>query len=344
MIDIIITYFNQPSYLDECLGSISKQTYRNFLIYIVDDCSTESPELVISKWKTTLNITYFESKENLGSLKQTERIYNNTNSPFVILMHHDDIWDELFLEKVFFHGLLQEEQCSFAYSLYSTVKEGSLEAFTDHLVPFFPTGSYDLLFHIIYSNWIQHSFAIFRRSSFNKVGGVSRSIKAMPEGVGYDKRRLLASDSYTWARLSIAGNCFVVNERLGVRRLHKKSYGFLTNERHLEEVTMFNIRVFNDFDLFDDIARYFSMGTVISRIFQKRRLFDVIDEMFTASLFSEPEFFSENFHSLKPKLLSTVIQVLDSFYYDYSKFDGRKLLKESDKVAYLNRISDSISS
>jgi hypothetical protein len=253
-------------------------------------------------------------------------------------MHHDDVWDELFLEKVFFHGLLQEEQCSFAYSLYSLNKEGSLEAFTDHLVPFFPTGSHDLLFHIIYSNWIQHSFAIFRRSSFDKVGGISRSIKAMPDGVGYDKRRLLASDSYSWARLSIAGNCFVVNERLGVRRLHTKSYGSLSNERHLEEVTMFNLRVFNDFDLFDDIARYFSMATVIGRIFQKRRLFDVVDEMFSASLFSEPEFYSEHFQSLKPKLLSTVINVLDSFYYDFLKFNGRKLLNESDKASYLNFI------
>ena len=338
MIDIIITYFNNPLYLDECLKSISNQTYREFKVYVVDDFSPESPSLIIEKWIKTLKLSYYKSDKNIGSLKQTERIYKITTSPFVILMHHDDTWDKFFLEKVFVNGLLQKKQCSFAYSLYSINNKNKVSLFTEHLVPIYPTGSHDLLYHIIFSNWIQHSFAIFRRSSFDRVGGISRSIKVMSRGKAYDKTRLLASDTYSWARLSLVGSCFVVNERLGYRRLHEKSYGQLTKGRHLEEVILFNTQIFNDFDIFSDTARYFSMAVLTSRILQKRRLFEVVEEMFAASLFSEPEFYSESFHSLRPKLLSIVLDVLDSFYYDFSIFHGRKLLNENDKILYLSQI------
>jgi hypothetical protein len=161
----------------------------------------------------------------------------------------------------------------------------------------------------------------------------------MSHGKVYDKTRLLAADTYSWARLSLVGSCFVVNERLGYRRLHEKSFGQLTKGRHLEEVILFHTQIFSDFDIFSDTARYFSMAVMTGRILQKRRLFEVVEEMFAASLFSEPEFYSESFHSLRPKLLSIVLEVLDSFYYDFSEFQGRKLLKTNDKIVYQQLIN-----
>ena len=87
---------------------------------------------------------------------------------------------------------------------------------------------------------------------------------------------------------------------------------------HLEEVILFNQQVFADTDLFSDMARYFSLLVIQTRILNKGRLFDAAVELFDRSLFSEPGFYSKAFHGLKLKLLETICRVLNDFNYDFT--------------------------
>ena len=338
MIDIIVTFYNNPHYLDACLRSIAEQTYKNFKVFIVDDCSPESPSEVISKWHQQLPIEYFRSDANLGSAKQFTSAYANTSSEFVVWLHHDDFWHPTFLEQTVKNGLLKRNDCCFAYSLYRTLQADVYFDSTEHLVPKFAAGPNCVLFHVLFSNWIQHSFSVFRRDAFDAVGGYERFLKISSPGV-FNRRRLPAGDSYMWARLSTVGCAYVVDERLGTRRIHAASASATNRAVHLEEVILFNQQVFADTDLFSDMARYFSLLVVQTRILNKGRLFDAAVELFDRSLFSEPGFYSKAFHGLKLKLLETICRVLNDFNYDFTA-TTRPILSQVDLDDYERRITD----
>ena len=42
LFNIIVPVFNAEKYLEKCLNSIIKQSYKNFQVKVVDDCSTDS--------------------------------------------------------------------------------------------------------------------------------------------------------------------------------------------------------------------------------------------------------------------------------------------------------------
>ncbi len=73
LVSVIITVFNYESYLAECIMSCIEQTYENFEIIVVDDCSTDNSWEVVKKFshhirlcvKTDKNRGYSHCK-NIG--------------------------------------------------------------------------------------------------------------------------------------------------------------------------------------------------------------------------------------------------------------------------------------
>ena len=42
LFNIVVPLFNAEKYIEKCLNSIIKQSYKKFCVQIVDDCSTDS--------------------------------------------------------------------------------------------------------------------------------------------------------------------------------------------------------------------------------------------------------------------------------------------------------------
>lgn len=62
---IIIPLYNRPSEIRELLESLTKQTFKNFEVVIVEDGSVEKSDVVIGEFRQQLDIKYFY-KENSG--------------------------------------------------------------------------------------------------------------------------------------------------------------------------------------------------------------------------------------------------------------------------------------
>ncbi len=62
---IVIPVFNRPVEVDELLHSLTKQTFTNFEVIIVEDGSTEKCDTIIDKYRDKLDIQYF-FKPNSG--------------------------------------------------------------------------------------------------------------------------------------------------------------------------------------------------------------------------------------------------------------------------------------
>jgi len=60
LVSVIIPMYNEEKYIDRCLKSLKKQTFKNFEIILIDDWSTDKTIQIAKKNKNDLNLTILE--------------------------------------------------------------------------------------------------------------------------------------------------------------------------------------------------------------------------------------------------------------------------------------------
>ncbi|KGF71909.1 hypothetical protein DO97_14515 [Neosynechococcus sphagnicola sy1] len=102
-VSILIPNYNHARYLPERLDSILNQTYKNYEIIILDDCSKDNSRDVIEKYHSLYpsKIQYLFNKINSGSVfKQWEKGLSLATCELVWICESDDSCDPDFLEKL----------------------------------------------------------------------------------------------------------------------------------------------------------------------------------------------------------------------------------------------------
>ena len=61
-VDIILPNYNKETYLEETINSVIKQTYYDWKLFIVDDCSTDNSRKIIEKYSShkKINTVYLK--------------------------------------------------------------------------------------------------------------------------------------------------------------------------------------------------------------------------------------------------------------------------------------------
>ena len=73
--NIIVPIFNAEKYLEKCLFSIIKQSYKNFHVKVVDDCSTDSSYEIASKICAKYqNFHIYKNSRRLGKLNNISEL------------------------------------------------------------------------------------------------------------------------------------------------------------------------------------------------------------------------------------------------------------------------------
>jgi glycosyltransferase involved in cell wall biosynthesis len=88
-VSIIIVAFNSDKYVKFCIESIKKQSYRNWELLIVNDCSTDNTKNIISKYKSK-NIKIFNLIKNVGPYKATDFALKNAKGEYIAILDSDD--------------------------------------------------------------------------------------------------------------------------------------------------------------------------------------------------------------------------------------------------------------
>ena len=265
-IDILITSYYQPEFLDECLESVSRQTWQDFRIHVVDD-SPGNPVLpVIEKWRQRgLPIDFTQNETNLGAVRSLQNIYAQTQAEYVMWLNHDDVIKPEFLEKVVQKGLMQHPECSFGYSLYDRFLDGKLLPDMGVYRPALPTGPHPLVESLCITNWIITSFAVIRRATFDEVGGLQRHIErnTLVGGPPYGY-----VDLYIFARLAARGLAYVLDESQGVYRIHQASSTAQTVglSRRAEEAVRTYDFLFDEHTLLTKPQRYLCKANTMGRL------------------------------------------------------------------------------
>ena len=95
LFNIIVPFFNAEKYLDKCINSIIKQSYKNFQVKLVDDCSTDSSYEIATKISANYkNFEIFKNSRRLGALNNISELLGlNVKDPpktIDILIDGDD--------------------------------------------------------------------------------------------------------------------------------------------------------------------------------------------------------------------------------------------------------------
>ena len=90
-ISIIIPAYNTEKYIEKCLNSIISQTYKNFEVVIVDDCSTDNTLSIVQNYASKDDrIKVYQNDNNLGcGLTRRKAIELGTGEYFAFIDSDD---------------------------------------------------------------------------------------------------------------------------------------------------------------------------------------------------------------------------------------------------------------
>ncbi len=99
-VSVIITTHNRPKLLKRAIDSVLAQTYRYFLLYIIDDASNDETRKLVSEYfdKCT-RVNYIRLEQNQGLAKARNKGLEISEGQFIAFLDDDDWWKPQCLEK-----------------------------------------------------------------------------------------------------------------------------------------------------------------------------------------------------------------------------------------------------
>ena len=213
LVTVIIPNYNHAAYLKQRIDSVVDQTFRDFEVIILDDCSTDNSAEIIEQYR--------------GHEKVKRIIYNevNTGSPFIQwkkgialaeteyiwIAESDDIADLDFLENI--APLLDEnKRCAFAFCDSTTDYEGFINQKQKPTAENkFYIGKEFIHQHNINAQFVNASCVVFRKDKINQ--------QVISDFVDFRS----SGDWLFWTSLAIKGNVVRHQQILNFYRRHETS-------------------------------------------------------------------------------------------------------------------------
>ena len=86
LVSIIMPSYNTANYIAASIQSVLDQTYPNWELIIVDDCSTDDTDAVVAPFLTDARIRYLKNEQNSGAAISRNRALRDVGSRFWIPM------------------------------------------------------------------------------------------------------------------------------------------------------------------------------------------------------------------------------------------------------------------
>ncbi|GAA71502.1 glycosyltransferase family 2 protein [Pseudoalteromonas sp. BSi20439] len=161
LVSIIMPAHNVSGFIAESISSVLNQTYDNWELIIVDDCSTDSTVDVIKPFLKDERVKLLQNEYNLGGAGSRNVAIKAAQGRYIAFLDSDDLWTGDKLEKQL--GYMQTHNVGFSFSSYSIISEQG-ELLETLLVPNKVTFK-QLLKH----NYIGCLTAIYDAKPFGKV-------------------------------------------------------------------------------------------------------------------------------------------------------------------------------
>lgn len=134
LVSIITPVYNCERYIAQTIESVLAQTYRNWEMILIDDCSPDDSALVIASYqKTDERIKYVKLDKNGGAAAARNVGLGMAQGEYVALLDSDDYWKPAFLEKMLLRA--KDTAADIVYCSYEIVDDNGGKLCNDFLVP-----------------------------------------------------------------------------------------------------------------------------------------------------------------------------------------------------------------
>ncbi len=100
LFSVVIPLYNKQDYIAACIQSVMNQSFRDFEIIIVNDCSTDNSLQVVNKLNIP-NLKLIQHEQNKGLSCSRNTGIQNSSAEYIAFLDADDCWTPLFLETIF---------------------------------------------------------------------------------------------------------------------------------------------------------------------------------------------------------------------------------------------------
>jgi glycosyltransferase involved in cell wall biosynthesis len=99
LFSVIIPLYNKENYVEKAINSILNQTYNNFEIIIIDDCSTDlSYEIAKKNVSEKIRLIKHDKNKGLSASRNTGIL--NSKAEYITFLDADDVWKPTYLEEI----------------------------------------------------------------------------------------------------------------------------------------------------------------------------------------------------------------------------------------------------
>ncbi|RZK19241.1 MAG: glycosyltransferase family 2 protein [Flavobacterium sp.] len=115
-VSVIVPNFNHSKYLKQRIDSILDQTFTDFEVILLDDCSTDNSKSILDTYIGHPKVSHLVYNQfNSGSpFKQWKKGIDISNGAYIWIAESDD-WCEPTLLETLMEGMRKDEQCVISY-------------------------------------------------------------------------------------------------------------------------------------------------------------------------------------------------------------------------------------
>ena len=121
LVSIIMPSWNTAQFIAESIQSVINQTYKNWELLIVDDCSTDDTDNIVEPFLTDARIKYFKNEKNSGAALTRNRAMREAKGEWIAFLDSDDLWMPEKLEKQI--RFMNEHNYTLSFTEYEKIDE-----------------------------------------------------------------------------------------------------------------------------------------------------------------------------------------------------------------------------
>ena len=122
LVSIVTPVYNSEKFISDTIESVQDQTYKNWELLLVDDCSKDaSAEIIESYRKDDERIKYIKLEKNSGAAVSRNVGIKNAKGRFIAFVDSDDLWEPKKLEVQM--KFMLKKKIGFSFTSYRYMRE-----------------------------------------------------------------------------------------------------------------------------------------------------------------------------------------------------------------------------
>jgi len=123
LVSIIMPSYNTGRFIAKTIESVLAQSYSDWELIIVDDCSKDNTDDVVTQYLVDARIRYIKNETNSGAAVSRNRALREATGKWIAFLDSDDLWHPQKLEKQI--SFMEKNNYHFSYTNYEEISEES---------------------------------------------------------------------------------------------------------------------------------------------------------------------------------------------------------------------------